>query len=87
MKSQLLRCVSSIPANLAEGAGQASRLQFAHFVSISIGSANEAETHLILARSLGLIAARVAAALLGELDQVRRMLFGLRKFLLQDARA
>ena len=84
LKPQLLRAVSSIAANIAEGAGRGTKAEFAQFVSIAIGSANETETHLMLALGLELIRPEPAARLLDELDQIRRMLFGLRKFLLAD---
>lgn len=81
LKSQLLRAVGSIAANIAEGAGRDTNAQFAHFVTIAIGSANESETHLILARGVGFVSAAIGARLDDELDQIRRMLFGLRKHL------
>ncbi|MES2521856.1 MAG: four helix bundle protein [Gemmatimonadota bacterium] len=81
LKPQLLRAVASIPANIAEGAAHSSNQQFAHFTTISIGSINEAETHLRLVRALGLFAAEVIESLLDELTQLRRMLFALRKHL------
>jgi four helix bundle protein len=84
LKPQLLRAVGSIAANIAEGAGRGTKAEFAQFVSIAIGSANETETHLILALGLELLSVEVTARLLDELDQIRRMLFGLRKFLLTD---
>jgi len=83
LKSQLLGAVGSIAANIAESAGRDTRAQFAHFVTIAIGSANEAETHLELARGLDLLPEPASEALVGELDQIRRMLFGLRKHLQQ----
>jgi four helix bundle protein len=42
----------SIPANIAEGCGKSSQLGFAHFLNIALGSANESEYFLILARDL-----------------------------------
>jgi four helix bundle protein len=84
LKAQLLRSVESIPANIVEGAGRGTRAEFAHFVGVAIGSANETETHLMLALGLEMIAPEVGARLLDEVDQIRRMLFGLRKFLLSD---
>jgi four helix bundle protein len=84
LKAQLLNAVESIPANITEGAGRGTRVEFAHFVSVAIGSANETETHLMLAMGLEMVPTEKAALLLDEVDQIRRMLFGLRKFLLSD---
>lgn len=46
--SQLNRCSVSIPSNIAEGAGRTTNKQFAQFLDISLGSAFELETQLIL---------------------------------------
>ena len=81
LKSQLLRSIASIPANIAEGAGQSTEAQFSHFVSVAIGSCNEAETHFMLAKGLDLLGQSESQKFLDELDQIRRMLFGLRKHL------
>ncbi len=83
LRSQILRCAASIPANIAEGAGLNSDARFAHFVSIAIGSANELETHLALARGVELIPDDQCDTLEDEVQQIRRMLFGLRKRLEQ----
>ena len=55
LTSQLRRCSSSIPANLAEGCGRNGDAQFARFCSIAMGSASESEYHLLLAKDLQLI--------------------------------
>jgi len=81
LKAQMLRAVGSIPANIAEGAGQDSDAQFVRFLNIAIGSANECENHLHLARGIGFVTAAESAAMLDELQQLRRMLFGLRNYL------
>lgn len=81
LRSQLLRSIASVASNLAEGAGEATKAQFATYVSHSIASANESETHLRLAIGLALVRDAKGAELLDELDQVRRMSFALRKYL------
>ena len=48
LTSQIRRCVISISSNIAEGAGRDSVPQFQHFLSISIASANEFISQLIL---------------------------------------
>ncbi len=79
LKSQLLRAAASIPANIAEGAGHRTDAQFAHYLTMAIGSANEADAHLQLARGLELLHDADGARIADELGQVRRMLLGLRK--------
>lgn len=39
--SQIRRAATAIPANIAEGCGKKSQLDFANFLNISLGSANE----------------------------------------------
>lgn len=75
---QIIRCSTSIPANIAEGNGRATRRDYAHFVSIARGSAAELETFLIIIRRLGLAPESQLEPLLIQTQQVGRMLTVLR---------
>jgi four helix bundle protein len=55
LTGQMRRAASSIPANLAEGCGRDSDAEIARFARIALGSANELDYHLLLARDLGLL--------------------------------
>jgi len=52
LTNQLRRAASSIPANIAEGCGKNTNLDFANFLNIAFGSANESEYFLILSKDL-----------------------------------
>lgn len=82
LKSQLLRAAGSIPANIAEGAAFTTNTQFVHFITIAIGSANELETHLLVADGLGILPD--GASFRAETIEIRRMLLGLRKYLIRN---
>lgn len=52
---QLQRAVVSISSNIAEGAAKPSDIEFAHFLDMSLGSAFEVETQLLIAKNIGYI--------------------------------
>ena len=52
--SQIQRAAVSIPANVAEGYGRGSKLDFARFVDIAIGSTRELQTHFEICKMLGI---------------------------------
>ena len=56
LTSQMRRCTSSIPSNIAERCGRATNNDFAHFLQIALGSASELEYQLLLASDLGMLA-------------------------------
>lgn len=72
--SQLRRASSSIPANLAEGAGRNTQRELARFCRIALGSANEAEYHLLLARDLGYLADQDHQRLARETRHLKAMI-------------
>ena len=74
-RNQLQRAVASIPANIAEGAGKRSDIEFARYLDISLGSVKEAENHLLFARDMGWLSSAHFIKLDDELTEVRRMLF------------
>lgn len=74
LTSQTRRAASSIPANIAEGYGRGGDTELARFLTIAIGSANELDYHLLLARDLGYIQTSDFDRLAAEAQGVARML-------------
>ena len=76
LTAQMRRSAVSIASNIAEGAGRDGGA-FQQFLQYAAGSASELETQLDIARELGFGAERAVSRALGEVDVVRRMLWGL----------
>jgi four helix bundle protein len=74
MTSQLRRSAVAVPANIAEGFGRETYGAFAQFLRIAQGSLKEFETHVILACRVGLIDREREGRLLGNADNIGRML-------------
>jgi four helix bundle protein len=67
-----------VPTNVAEGAKRQSRQDYARFLNIAEGSLSETEYLVMLARVLGYLGLDDATSLLVEIEEIARMLFGLR---------
>lgn len=76
LTNQLRRSASSIPANIAEGSGKNSQLEFAHFLNIALGS-NETEYYLILSRDLTYLNNEDFETLLKTINEIKAMLIAL----------
>jgi four helix bundle protein len=74
LSSQIRRAAASIPANIVEGCGRNSDAELRRFCSISLGSANELEYHLLLARDLGIMETAEHERLSEQVLAVKRML-------------
>jgi four helix bundle protein len=70
--SQMTRAAVSIPSNIAEGAGRNSDKDFAHFISIAIGSLYELNTQIVLSERLGYIDQSQSQELQKTLDNLQR---------------
>lgn len=77
LRSQLLRAVDSVSANIAEGAGKPTEAEFCRFLDIALGSAREVDNHLMLAAALGCMDDRASLKLLADADEVKRILYSL----------
>ncbi|HMN29581.1 MAG TPA: four helix bundle protein [Caldilineaceae bacterium] len=81
LTSQLRRAAVSVPSNIAEGAARTGTGEYLQFLSIASGSLAEAETQLILAQRLKMLADDESARLLNLADEISRMLSGLKRSL------
>ena len=77
LTNQLRRSASSIPANIAEGCGKNSKPEFAHFLNIALGSANESEYFLILSKDLTYLSEENFNILFNIINEAKGMLISL----------
>ena len=77
LTSQIRRAALSVPSNIAEGSGRGHDREFIRFLQIAIGSTNEVEYQVLLARDLGFLSAEDHQHLDRQIIEVRRMLVGL----------
>jgi four helix bundle protein len=52
LSSQIIRAAASIPSNIAEGSSRNNEKDYFRFLEISLGSAYELETHLMISETL-----------------------------------
>ena len=79
LADQLERAAESVTAAIAEGRGRSTDKEFAHYVSIAIGSASEVENCIQRAYDKQLISQHEHESLTLATIEVRKMLIGLRK--------
>jgi four helix bundle protein len=79
--SQIRRAASSIPMNIAEGAGNDSDKEFCRYLEIALRSSYEVMTAIDIARGLEFLPNERADSLVQEADEIAAMLVGLMKSL------
>ena len=77
LSSQLRRACASVAANIAEGCGRQSDPEMSRFLHMAMGSACEAEYHLLLARDLTFLPAGEYQLLNAQVVEVKKMLASL----------
>lgn len=73
LTNQLRRASVSIPSNIAEGSSRNSNKDFLRFLRITLGSAYEIETQLLIAFDLNFINKNQLDPLLNELESIIKM--------------
>jgi four helix bundle protein len=77
LTSKMRRAAISVPSNIAEGHGRASRGEFRNFLGIAYGSLMELETHVILGQRLGYFSDEHVQAVIKSAAEVGRLINGL----------
>jgi len=79
LTSQIRRSSISVAANIAEGCGYESNLQFKRYLAMASGSASELDCHIRLSRDLGFISEPIYEKLQANITELRKMLFAFTK--------
>lgn len=79
--SQIRRASISIPSNISEGCPRKNTKEYIQFLYVSLGSAAELETQVIIATNLNYLSENQSTELLTNLAGIIRMLTGLIKSL------
>jgi four helix bundle protein len=80
--SQIRRSAISIPANISEVAGRRDTTKdFKRFINISIGSANELYTYLIVSKGLKYLSEAEFNKLMSVLEEIKAMLLSFNRTL------
>ena len=74
LTNQLRRASVSIPSNIAEGSSRHSNKDFARFLEITLGSAYEIETQLLISFDLSFISKRDLDITSNELNEIIKMI-------------
>ena len=86
LKSQPVRAADSIASNIVEGCAAATRKEFARYLDISLKSTSEVEYRLQLAFDQGVLDSATWHRLSAESVEIRKMIYGLRRAVLEADR-
>ncbi len=75
--TQMQRAATSIASNIAEGSGRNSSAMFKQFLTISLGSAYELETQIIISNKLFYINDEYCSELIKSVQEIQKMIYGL----------
>jgi four helix bundle protein len=78
LKSQMRRAAISISSNVAEGNVRHASREYCRFLAIALGSTVELETQGEIAKRLRFLSTQDADILIGQCQEIGRMLNGLR---------
>jgi four helix bundle protein len=84
LTSQINRAVVSVASNIAEGSSRNSNKEFAHFLSIAIGSLFELETQVTLSFEFGLIDNEMTEKIIAEIIILQKKITNFRKTVIKE---
>ena len=82
---QMNKAATSVPSNIAEGAGRNSNKEYVHFLGIALGSAFELDTQLIICERLRYMNTEQFTDLQNRTVHIQNMLHNLKQTLLKTA--
>ena len=74
LKSQVTRAAVSIPSNIAEGSAKTSKKDYRNYLEISLASAFEIETQVLIIERLNFGEKNLRDKLLASIDEEQKML-------------
>ncbi len=81
LRDQIRRASVSIMANIAEGHGRWTNIEFANFLNIARGSVAEVQSHLYIALGLNYISQENFDEIYQKLTEISRMTLSLAQYL------
>lgn len=81
LTSQMRRAAISVTSNIAEGCGRNSDRELARFIQIALGSLNELDSQLLVAKRLGMCGSDAGTDLAKTICRIRRRLSRLLHYL------
>ena len=84
LTAQLRRAVTSVPANIVEGAGSVTQSQFARYLGFALASAHETHNHIDFAHEVGYLENRDHDRYGAEIVAIKKMLTALLRTVKQN---
>lgn len=81
---QINRSSCSIPTNIAEGSGKRTEKHFAEFLTTSLTSSYEIETHLLICKRRKFGNQELLTKILAEVTEIQKMIFAFREKILGE---
>jgi four helix bundle protein len=86
LTNQMRRAAISVPSNISEGAARKSSKEFIQFLYVALGSQQELDTQLLIAKNLEFLSVERHKQLTEKIDTIGKLLNGLIKYLKSNVR-